>query len=255
MPIHDWTRVNAGIFHDFHHEWISTSKRALNSGLLPPDYYALAEQIAGGVGPDVLTLESISPAPAHPGGNGPAAPGTSGGGVTVATTPPRVRFTATVEPEQYQYARRRKRLVVRHSSGDHVVAIMEIVSPGNKASRAAFRSFVQKTVELLDAGVHLLIVDLFPPGPRDPQGIHAAIWPEFAEDPFYLPPDKPLTLVAYAAGERKCAYIEPVAVGDVLPDMPLFLKPDFYVPLPLEASYQAAWAAVPYRWQRVLEGG
>src|SRR5438046_128277 len=101
MPIHDWTRVNAGIFHDFHHEWISTSKRALNSGLLPPDYYALAEQIAGGVGPDVLTLESISPTPVRPGDNGPAAPGTAGGGVTVATAPPRVRFTATAEPEQY----------------------------------------------------------------------------------------------------------------------------------------------------------
>ena len=48
MPVHDWTRVNAGIFHDFNHEWISTNKRALNSGLLPPEYYALAEQIAAG---------------------------------------------------------------------------------------------------------------------------------------------------------------------------------------------------------------
>jgi hypothetical protein len=57
MPVHDWTRVTAGIFHDFHHEWISAIKRALNSGLLPPGYYALAEQIAGGMGPDVLTLE------------------------------------------------------------------------------------------------------------------------------------------------------------------------------------------------------
>jgi hypothetical protein len=22
MPMHDWTRVDAGIYHDFHHEWI-----------------------------------------------------------------------------------------------------------------------------------------------------------------------------------------------------------------------------------------
>jgi len=58
MPIHDWTRVDAGIFHDFHHEWISSIKRALNAGLLPPDCYALAEQIAGGLLPDVpLFLE------------------------------------------------------------------------------------------------------------------------------------------------------------------------------------------------------
>src|ERR1700680_4582746 len=57
MPIHDWTRVEAGIFHDFHHEWISTIKRAVNQGLSGTNYYALAEQIAGGLGPDVLTLQ------------------------------------------------------------------------------------------------------------------------------------------------------------------------------------------------------
>lgn len=57
MPVHDWTRVEAGIFHDFHHAWIEDIKRALNSGILPDEYYALAEQFAGGFGPDVLTLE------------------------------------------------------------------------------------------------------------------------------------------------------------------------------------------------------
>jgi hypothetical protein len=46
MPIHDWTRVEAGIFHDFHHGWIEEIKRTLNAGLLPDDYYALAEQHA-----------------------------------------------------------------------------------------------------------------------------------------------------------------------------------------------------------------
>ena len=57
MPIHDWTRVEAGIFHDFHHAWIEEVKRALNAGVLPDDYYALAEQHAAGFGPDVLTLQ------------------------------------------------------------------------------------------------------------------------------------------------------------------------------------------------------
>src|SRR5688572_13910394 len=57
MPIHDWSRVDAGIFHDFHHAWIEEIKRALNAGLLPPEYYALAEQHAAGFGPDVLTLQ------------------------------------------------------------------------------------------------------------------------------------------------------------------------------------------------------
>src|SRR3954468_20017145 len=60
MPVHDWTKVEAGIFHDFHHAWIEEIKRALNAGLLPPDCYALAEQHAAGFGPDVLTLQADS---------------------------------------------------------------------------------------------------------------------------------------------------------------------------------------------------
>src|SRR3954465_10706542 len=60
MPIHDWTRVDAGIFHDFHHAWIEEVKRTLNRGVLPRDYYALAEQFAGGFGPDVLTLQGAA---------------------------------------------------------------------------------------------------------------------------------------------------------------------------------------------------
>ncbi len=225
MPIHDWTRVDAGIFHDFHHEWISTIKRSLNSGLLPPDYYALAEQVAGGLHPDAVVLET--------------------GG------PRRVRFTA--EFERDQYAAKRKRVVIRHRSGDDVVAMIEIVSPGNKSNRHALRSFVEKTTGLLDAGIHLLIIDLFPPGVRDPQGIHAAIWSRYDEDDeFRLPADLPLTLAAYSAGAGVRAYIDPVAVGQALPDMPLFLTPNQYVSVPLEQTYQAAFDGVPKRWRDVL---
>ena len=57
MPIHDWTRVDAGIFHAFHQQWIISLSNALNSGLLPEDFYALPEQFAAGFGPDVLTLQ------------------------------------------------------------------------------------------------------------------------------------------------------------------------------------------------------
>ena len=139
MPIHDWTRVKAGIVYDFHHEWISTIKRALNTGVLPPDYYALAEQIAGGLGPDVLTLGNVHDEPARASGNGPegasGAPGQSG--VALATKPPKVSFTAVAELEQY--SRKRNRIAIRHSSSDQIVAVIEIVSPGNKASGHALR--------------------------------------------------------------------------------------------------------------------
>jgi len=97
------------------------------------------------------------------------------------------------------------------------------------------------------------IVDLFPPSIRDPHGIHKAIWDQFKEEPFELPPDKPLTLAAYVAGPEKVAYVENVAVGDRLPDMPIFLTPDHYVPCPLEASYQVTWSVFPSALKGPLE--
>ena len=41
MAIHDWTRVYAGLFHDFHQSWTVRIKNALNSRLLPDGLYAL----------------------------------------------------------------------------------------------------------------------------------------------------------------------------------------------------------------------
>jgi hypothetical protein len=245
MPIHDWTRVTDGTFHAFHLSWISEIQESLNGGLLPPDYYAQAEQIAGPMGPDVLTLQtdefSSNGSPAQ----------SSGGGIAIATARPPARMTAAAEMNDYVLKRRT--IVIRHASGDRIIALLEIVSPGNKSARHALRSFVEKAVEALYRGYHLLVVDLFPPGPRDPQGIHGAIWSEFSDDVFELPKDEPLTLAAYSAGAVKKAYIEPTAVGHTLIDMPLFLDPETYINVPLEATYQAAYRGVPQRWKRVLE--
>jgi hypothetical protein len=47
MPIHDWARVDAGIFHHFHQRWIGAITDVLNQRLLPEEYYALAESENG----------------------------------------------------------------------------------------------------------------------------------------------------------------------------------------------------------------
>src|SRR5207249_8800723 len=95
------------------------------------------------------------------------------GGLAVATAPPRARFV--VEVEEDTYARRANRIRIQHRHGE-VVAVIEIVSPGNKSSKNALRAFVRKAADLIWQGIHLLVVDLFPPSDRDPQGIHKAIW-------------------------------------------------------------------------------
>ena len=244
MPIHDWTRVDAGIFHDFHHTWITEIKRALNAGLLPPDYYALAEQIAGGLVPDVLTLQK-------PGNMSKELPETARG-IALTTAAPKVRYRLSAEPDLY--AAKAKAVVIRHISNHRVIAIVEIVSPGNKNSHNGLRSFVEKAAGMLRAGIHLIILDLFPPGSRDPQGIHKVIWDEFIDNNFTLPDDKPLTLASYRADSWPEAFIEPVAVGDELPEMPLFLVPDKYIQTPLQPAYDSAWDAVPLYWRDVVSG-
>ncbi|MBI3821509.1 MAG: hypothetical protein HY289_02390, partial [Planctomycetes bacterium] len=61
MPIHDWTRVDAGTFHFFHQRWISSLCDTLNTGGLPDGFFAMAEQIVGGPAPDVVALQATSP--------------------------------------------------------------------------------------------------------------------------------------------------------------------------------------------------
>lgn len=241
MPIHDWTRVRPDRFHHFHQSWITNIATTLNTGLLPPDYFALAEQKAGGPEPDVVTLKL----PAKPGAKAQPT------GVAIADSPLKVRYRT--ESDAANYARRADRLTVRNEDGD-VVAIIEIVSPGNKDSRNALRQFTREAVQYLHTGINLLIVDLFPPSKRDPQGIHKAIWDRIKDEPFELPSDKKLTLAAYTNGSVVTAYVEPVAVGDRLPDMPIFLTPDRYVPCPLEATYMTTWGVFPAALKGTLEG-
>jgi hypothetical protein len=244
MPIHDWRRVQAGTYHHFHNNWIAELSKRLNNGLLPGDFYALAEQMAGETGPDVLTLQVDAP--------WPDASDVPAGGTAVVVIPPKVSCHVSLSEEEI-YTRRRRTLTIRHASGDRVVAYLEILSPGNKSSRAALDRFLDKAVAVLNHGCHLLLVDPFPPGTFDPEGIHQAIWSQFCRSAWEQPADKPLTLAAYSGGMFPHAYVEPINVGAVLPDMPLFLAEDWYVNVPLEATYQEAYTTVPRRWRDVIE--
>jgi hypothetical protein len=98
--------------------------------------------------------------------------------------------------------------------------------PATKDSRNALRTFTETAADILNQNVNLLVVDLFPPTARDPTGIHKAIWAEFKDEPFEAPPGKPLTVASYLSGggDSPTAYVEPVAVGDMLPSLPIFLS-------------------------------
>ncbi len=232
MPIHDWTRVQSGTFHDFHQDWTIEIRRTLNRGILPPGYFAMADQRVGGPEPDVLALrERLTPAPRKPSGS------------TALLERPMTR--QAVATTQSIYARKANRIAIRHHQG-RVVAMIEIVSPGNKDGKPAIEQFVRKASDFLYNGIHFLMVDLFPPSIRDPLGLHQLVWAALTTDPYVEPSiDKPLAAASFDAGGELEAFVEPLAVGDLLPDMPLFLEPGMHVLVPLEATYARSWDAFP----------
>jgi len=243
MPAHDWTRVFPGTFHHFHSAWITHLSETLNAGILPDEFFALAEQHSGDAVPDVLTL-SRSTRP-----NGAV---TSSGGLLLAERPPNVRLRMEAD-ENVVYRTLRRTIAIRHRSGRELVAMIEIVSPGNKSSQPALDQFVDKSASAIRHGIHLLVIDLLPPTPRDLQGMHGEIWKHVGGD-YRAPSDCPLTLAAYEAALRPKAFVEPISVGSELPPMPLFLGVGRYINTPLEATYVAAYQGMPRVIKEVLEG-
>jgi len=249
MPVHDWTRVTAGTFHHFHNAWITELCNMLNNGVLPEDYYALGEQRSGDVSPDVLTLHADT---APPRWTSETASDDSGM-IAVAERPPKVTLALEAGTDAAFYIARRRTLVIYHTTGDRIVALIEILSPGNKHSQHTIGSFLDKVMAALRVGYHVMVIDLFPPGRCDPSGIHGVIWESITNEPWPAMPDRPVTLASYCARAPITAYVEPISVGSTLPDMPLFLTPGHYIYIPLEETYTAAWRGVPQRWRRVIE--
>lgn len=243
MPIHNWKRVDAGLFHHFHQQWSGELCDGLNAGVLPTGYFALIEEKAMGVEPDVLAL-ATRPMPG-------SKPRQLGSGIAVAVAPPKARHVSHVTEAQ-TYAHRANQIAVRNQLGE-LVAIVELVSPGNKDRTHSLRAFVEKTLDFLMKGIHVLVVDLFPPTPRDPNGIHRAIWDDVREDDYTPPEDMPLTLASYVAAPEYTAYVEAAAVGEPLPAMPIFLDHFSYVPAPLEESYMRTWEKCPRELKEFIE--
>ena len=154
MPIHDWTRV----------PWaVSPFPPGLDHRDRP-----CAEP-----GAATRSRRLVDSAPGRvrpmswPSSGARSKPPAIDGGVVVRERP----VTRIVRRTTKDHADRANRIVVKHHLG-RIIAVIEILSPGNKDSRAALRDFVEKIIDLLRKGVHVLIVDLFPPTPRDPFGIH-----------------------------------------------------------------------------------
>jgi len=237
MPVHDWTQLSAGDFHDFHQGWIAGIRSKLNTDVLPETHYAQLERIPSRFSPEMDGIvEEVS---------------SSGNTFDSVTHPPQVAFA--FEAENALYAHRKNRAAIHRASDHRVVAYVELVAPGDKLSYGAFETLIERTIKTLDQGIHVLLVDIQPLTARDPQGLHGAIWSNLGGADYFAPPDQPFTQAAYVAGHVRKAYVEPCSIGDSLTSMPLFLTQERYVPAPLEDGYLYSLAGMPRHLKRILE--
>jgi hypothetical protein len=168
--------------------------------------------------------------------------------------PPRTRRQLSAQPS---YKVLRKSVAIRHVSGHRIVALIEIVSPANKDRAKSVQEFVEKATDVVRHGCHLLLADLFPGGRHDPLGMHGAIWKHWMDEEDNLPAGQPLTLASYQSRPRLPieVYLEHLAVGQPMPDMPLFFTSDRYINVPLQTTYDAAFEEMPEYWRKLLEKG
>jgi hypothetical protein len=241
MPVHDWTKVEAGTFHDFHNRWITHLAETLNDGLLPPGFYALSEQHGNRLIADILTLDT---------GERPT-PAADGGTARLAVAEPEVGQKFVASPKAY-YRLARRTLAIRHVSENRVVALVEVLSPGNKDRQQSVEDVAGKVQSAIRQGIHVLLVDLFPPGRWDPHGIHAVIWQEFDPDREWTVPEKPLSAAAYRAAEIPEAFVVSLRLGEPLPALPLFLDTG-HIATPLEETYQATYRRTPEHVRKRIE--
>ncbi len=155
---------------------------------------------------------------------------------------------AAIEP-----ARTSDRIAVHHRDG-RIVSVIEIVTPADKASSTALNALVESIGRGILGRVHLLLVDLFPPGEHDPNGVLHAAWLALGEEIDEPTAVRRLMAASIDSGPIPTNYAEPIAVGEILPEMPVFLEPSVYIPAPLEASYQSAWDALPEVLKARIEG-
>jgi hypothetical protein len=154
---------------------------------------------------------------------------------------------------------RGRRAVAVFDKAARRTAVIDVPPPDAKDRAAEVERYARKVAGQLERGVNVLVVDVYPQVGNGSRRVADAIWNVVSSAEFNLPPERPLTVAAFATGRQNRAFVEPLSPGDTLPDMPLFIGPDLFVPAPLEASYVHAFDGVPRHFRAMItarrEGG
>ena len=240
MPLRDHFRPPLDDVHswdELHGMWPATIVRKLNE-ILPQPYFA-----APGV--HLGTLYEIDVGTYRDPASGPDGPHDGNGGVAIAAYAP-PKPTLTLEPrlpnqDVYEvriYDSRRNR---------RLVAAMEIVSPSNKDRPETRGTFVSKAAALLKHDVCLSIVDVVTTGDfnlyAELLSFMESVDPALGDGP---PAVYAATLRLRNEDRRRLMdlWYHPLAVGQSLPSLPIWLTPTFAISLDLEANYEETCRAL-----------
>lgn len=230
MPLRDHFRPPVSRRHSwegFHAQWPAMLLQRLFPHL--PDGYSAEPRVHLGTyfEIDIGGFESADPVPA-------------GGGVaTRPWSPPPPTAVAEIElPEEYEYAVQ----VYDDTRDRHLVAAVEFVSPGNKDRPDKRRAFVGKCAALLRRDVSVAVVDLVTERHfnlyRDLLDVLDQPAPAGEAAAVYASACRFVPVAGQGLSGRLEQWDHPLAVGDRLPTLPLWLTADLSVPLELEDSYE-----------------
>jgi Protein of unknown function (DUF4058) len=224
-PYHHWE--------SFHSNWATRIADGLVA-VLPPEFQVEEHTHAGpGFEIDVAAFEEKPPLE-----------DSASGGAAVATraapayAPPFPDGTLPAAfPDTFEVR------VFNTAAGLTLVAVIELVSPGNKDRPAERRAFAAKGASYLAQGVSLIVVDIVTNRHANMHNDLMRLMESAADFDF---PDKvSLYAVAYRPvrrGEREeiDLWRRTLTLGAPLPTLPLRLTGDFFVAVDLETAYQEA---------------
>lgn len=239
MPLRDHFRPPIELrrrWEGFHAQW--PAMMVLNLTPKLPRRYVAEPRIHLGASAEIDVAMFEEDEPSSPDLNSSSGNGEEGGVTTVVWAPPRPTLTLVTDfPAKTAYEVR----VFDLESGSRLVAAVEIVSPANKDRPEHRRAFVAKCAALLQEQVSVTIVDVVTTR-------HFNLYGELLEligqtDP-PLTAEAPTVYAAACRGTKKDntwlleTWTSPVAIGQPLPTLPLWLADNLAVPLELEASYE-----------------
>jgi hypothetical protein len=158
------------------------------------------------------------------------------GGVAVQPyAPPAAAISIPIEyPDEFAVHVRE----IRDSS--RLVAVMEIVSEGNKKEVSERQAFAAKCAAHLQLGIGLVVADVVTSRRAN---LHDTLIRHMGEaDKYLFPPDTPIYVAAYRPVRRADRNLidfwpMPLTIGQPLPAVPLALKGFTTIALDLEATY------------------